>query len=129
MLSYSTKGSARGEKIDQINRVIEKVRKIEPDMKIDGELQFDAAVVPEVAKAKGGASDVAGQANVLIFPNLDATNICIKAVHRLARSFYYGSIIQGSPVPFNDLSRGCAPVEILSMSAITLMQVKEMENN
>lgn len=127
MLSYSTKGSAKGEKIDQINRVIEKVRKLEPDMKIDGELQFDAAVVPEVAKAKGGESEVAGQANVLIFPNLDATNICIKAVHRLGNSFYYGSVIQGSPVPFNDLSRGCAPVEVLTMSAITLMQVKEME--
>ena len=129
MLSYSTKGSASGEKIDQINRVIKKVREIEPRIKIDGELQFDAAVVPEVAKAKGSDSEVAGQANVLIFPNLDATNICIKAVHRLAGSFYYGSIIQGSPVPFNDLSRGCAPVEVLSMSAITLMQVKEMENN
>jgi len=129
MLSYSTKGSAKGEKIDQINRVIKKVREIEPMIKIDGELQFDAAVVPEVATAKGVDSEVAGQANVLIFPNLDATNICIKAVHRLAGSFYYGSIIQGSPVPFNDLSRGCAPVEVLSMSAITLMQVKEMENN
>jgi len=129
MLSYSTKGSAKGEKIDQINRVIKKVREIEPMIKIDGELQFDAAVVPEVAIAKGVDSEVAGQANVLIFPNLDATNICIKAVHRLAGSFYYGSIIQGSPVPFNDLSRGCAPVEVLSMSAITLMQVKEMENN
>ena len=129
MLSYSTKGSAKGEKIDQINRVIKKVREIESRIKIDGELQFDAAVVPEVAIAKGVDSEVAGQANVLIFPNLDATNICIKAVHRLAGSFYYGSIIQGSPVPFNDLSRGCAPVEVLSMSAITLMQVKEMENN
>ena len=85
--------------------------------------------MPEVAKAKSGESEVAGKANVLVFPNLDATNICIKAVHRLARSFYYGSIIQGSPVPFNDLSRGCAPVEVLSMSAITLMQVKERENN
>ena len=128
MLSYSTKGSAKGEKIDQINRVIDKVRKIEPEMKIDGELQFDAAVVPEVAKSKGVDSEVAGQANVLIFPNLDATNICIKAVHRLAGALYYGSIIQGSPVPFNDLSRGCSPVEVLTMSAITLMQVKEMEN-
>jgi len=127
MLSYSTKGSARGEKIDQINRVIEKVRKAVPQIKIDGELQFDAAVVPEVARAKADISEVAGQANVLIFPSLDATNICIKAVHRLARASYYGSIIQGSPVPFNDLSRGCDPVEVLTMSAITLMQVKEME--
>jgi len=127
MLSYSTKGSAKGEKIDQINRVIEKVKKLDPRIKIDGELQFDAAVVPEVAKVKSRNSEVAGQANVLIFPNLDATNICIKAVHRLAKSFYYGSIIQGSPVPFNDLSRGCSPVEVLTMTAITLMQIKETE--
>lgn len=127
MLSYSTKGSAIGEKIDQINRVIEKVKKIEPDMKIDGELQFDAAVVPEVAEAKGGDSEVAGSANVLIFPNLDSTNICIKAVHRLAKAKYYGSVIQGSPMPLNDLSRGCIPVEILAMTAITLMQIKGME--
>lgn len=128
MLSYSTKGSAKGEKIDQINRVIEKVRKMEPDMKIDGELQFDAAVIPEVASAKGGESEIAGRANVLIFPNLDSANICIKAVNRLAKTRYYGTIIQGSPISFNDLSRGCDPVEILTMSAITLMQIKDMEN-
>ena len=128
MLSYSTKGSAMGEKIDQINRVIEKVRKIEPGIKIDGELQFDAAIVPEVAKAKGVDSEVAGRANVLIFPNLDSGNIGIKAINRLAKSKYYGTMIQGAPIPFNDLSRGCNPVEILSMTAITLMQVKGKEN-
>ena len=127
MLSYSTWGSAKGEKIDQIKRVIEKIRKINPEIKIDGELQFDAAVAEDVARNKGGSSEVAGHANVLIFPNLDAGNICIKAINRLAKSKYYGTIIQGAPIPFNDLSRGCAPVEILSMSAITLMQVKEME--
>ncbi len=129
MLSYSTKGSAKGKEIDQIRKVIEKIREIDPRIKIDGEIQFDAAVVPEVAKAKGVDSEVAGQANVLIFPNLAATNICIKAVHRLAGSYYYGSIVQGSPIPFNDLSRGCAPVEVLTLSAITLMQVKEMGKN
>ena len=129
MLSYSTKGSAKSEDIEKINRVIGKVKKINPEIKIDGELQFDAAVVPEVAKVKAGDSEVAGHANVLIFPNLDSTNICIKAVHRLAGSFYYGSIIQGSPIPFNDLSRGCAPIEIVTMSGISLMQVKRMEQD
>ena len=127
MLSYSTKGSAKSEGIDKINRVIEKVKKMKPEIKIDGELQFDAAVIPEVAKIKLGDSEVAGQANVLIFPNLDSTNICIKAVHRLAKSHYYGTIIQGSPIPFNDLSRGCAPIEITTMTAIGLMQRKRME--
>ena len=129
MLSYSTKGSAKGEKIDQIKGVIDEVRKIQPDIKIDGELQFDAAVVPEAARAKGGESEVAGKANVLIFPNLDSANICIKAVNRLAKTKYYGTIIQGSPIPFNDLSRGCDPVEILSMSLVTLMQIKEREED
>lgn len=128
MLSYSTWGSAKSEKIDQINKVIEKIRKINPKIKIDGELQFDAAVAEDVARNKGGSSEVAGHANVLIFPNLDAGNISIKAINRLARSKYYGTIIQGAPIPFNDLSRGCEPVEIFAMTAITLIQAKGMEN-
>lgn len=127
LLSYSTRGSATGENIDLIRNVIDRVKKIDPTIAIDGELQFDAAVVPEVARAKGGESEVAGHANVLIFPNLDSANICIKAVNRFAKTKYYGTIIQGAPIPFNDLSRGCAPVEILTMSAITLIQAKEME--
>jgi len=129
MLSYSTMGSASSERIEMIRRVVDRVREIDPAIAIDGELQFDAAVVPEAARAKGGDSEVAGQANVLIFPDLDSANICIKAVNRLAKTKYYGTIIQGSPIPFNDLSRGCAPVEILTMSVITLIQVKETENN
>jgi phosphate acetyltransferase len=127
MLSYSTWGSAKSDKIDQINSVIDKIRKMDPKIKIDGELQFDAAVSKDVAKNKGGSSEVAGNANVLIFPNLDAGNICIKAINRLAKTKYYGTIIQGAPIPFNDLSRGCEPVEILSMSLITLMQVKGLK--
>ena len=123
MLSYSTKGSAGGARIDVINKVIEEIRTIDPDIKIDGELQFDAAVVPEVARLKNVKSEVAGKANVLIFPNLDAANICIKAIHHLANSFYYGTIIQGPTIPFNDLSRGCDPVEILTISLITLVQL------
>ena len=126
MLSYSTKGSANSDKIKQIRRVVEKVKKINSGIKIGGELQFDAAVIPEVAKVKVGDSEVAGQANVLIFPNLDSANICIKAVQRLAKSYYYGTIIQGSPIPFNDMSRGCAPIEVVTISGIALMQLKRM---
>jgi phosphate acetyltransferase len=125
MLSYSTKGSANSEKIEIIRRVVKKVKVSNPEIKIDGELQFDAAVIPEVAKSKGGNSEVAGQANVLIFPNLDAANICIKAVNRLAKTSYYGTIIQGSPIPFNDLSRGTPAIEIVKLSFLTLMQLKE----
>lgn len=127
MLYYSTKGSANGEKIDQIRRGVERVRKINPDIKIDGELQFDAAIVPEVAKVKCPDSEVAGFANVLIFPNLASANICVKVVQRLSKAKYYGTVIQGSPIPFNDLSRGCPPIEIVMLSGMTLMQVKRME--
>ena len=127
MLSYSTRGSATNEKIELIRRVVDRVKEINPAIAIDGELQFDAAVIPEVAKAKGGDSEVAGQANVLIFPNLDSANICIKAVNRLARTKYYGTIIQGSPMPFNDLSRGSPPIEIVKLTGLTLMQLKRLE--
>ena len=127
MLSYSTRGSAISEKIELIRRVVDRVKEINPAIAIDGELQFDAAVIPEVAKAKGGDSAVAGQANVLIFPNLDSANICIKAINRLAKTKYYGTIIQGSPIPFNDLSRGCGPVEIVKLTGLTLMQLKMAE--
>jgi len=127
MLSYSTKGSASSPKIDQIRRVVERVRKINSDIKIDGELQFDAAIVPEVAKSKCPNSEVAGSANVLISPDLASANICVKANQRFAKATYYGTIIQGSPIPFNDLSRGCPPVEIVRLSAMTLMQLKKVE--
>jgi len=127
MLSYSTRGSAVSEKIELIRRVVSRVKEINPAIAIDGELQFDAAVIPEVAKAKRGDSEVAGQANVLIFPNLDSANICIKAVNQLAKTKYYGTIIQGSPVPFNDLSRGSPPAEIVKLTGLTLMQLKMAE--
>ena len=129
LLSYSTKGSAAGENIEFIRNVVDRVKESDSAIAIDGELQFGAAVIPGVAQAKGAGSEVTGQANVLIFPNLDSANICIKAVHRFAGTRYYGTLIQGAPIPFNDLSRGCAPVEILTMSIITLLQIKEMENN
>jgi len=124
MLSYSTKGSARGKSIEKILEVIEKVKKINPNIKIDGELQFDAAIIPEVAKIKAPDSEIAGKANVLIFPNLDAANICCKAIQRLAKARAYGSIIQGLDVPFNDLSRGCSVEDVVILTAITLLQLE-----
>ena len=127
MLSYSTKGSAESEKIDQIKRVVERVREINPQIKIDGELQFDAAVFPDVAEKKSPGSEVAGYANVLIFPELNSANITLKAIHRLANAGYYGSTIQGAAIPFNDTSRGCFPIDLVWLSGMTLMQRKRME--
>lgn len=127
MLSYSTKGSAESEKIDQIRRVVEQVKKINPDIKIDGELQLDAALFPDVAKKKCPDSEVAGYANVLIFPDLNSANITLKAIHRLAKASYYGSIIQGAAIPFSDTTRGCLPVDLVWISGITLMQLKRKE--
>jgi len=128
ILSYSTKGSADSERIEQIRRVVERVKDINPSIAIDGELQLDAAIIPEVAESKCTDSEVAGKANVLIFPDLDSANICVKAVNRLARTSYYGTVIQGSPVPFNDLSRGSPPIEIVKLTGLTLMQLKRFEN-
>ena len=127
LLSYSTKGSANSKRIKQIRKVVNRVKEINPVIEIDGELQFDAAVVPEVAKSKCPDSKVAGKANVLIFPDLASANICVKAVNRLARAKYYGTIIQGSPIPYNDLSRGTSPIEIVKLSGLTLMQLRRKE--
>ncbi len=129
MLSYSTKGSARSEEIDKITRVVERVKKIRPEIKIDGELQFDAAVVPEVAKIKLSSSEAAGKANVLIFPDLNSANIGYKIMQRIGKAEVCGSIIQGAAKPFNDLSRGCFVEDIVSLTAMTLLQRKGMEDN
>ncbi|MCL6088504.1 MAG: phosphate acyltransferase [Actinobacteria bacterium] len=129
MLSYSTKGSSKSEKIDQIKKVVDQVKKINPQIKIDGELQFDAAVFPDVAQKKSPDSEVAGQANVLIFPELNSANITLKAIHRLANAGYYGSTIQGAAIPFNDTTRGCLPIDLVWLSGMTLMQLKRMEQN
>ena len=127
MLSYSTKGSAQGEKINQINKVMQKVKSINSDIKIDGELQLDAALFPDVSKLKCPKSEIAGQANVLIFPELNSANMVLKAIHRLAGANYYGTTIQGAAIPFNDLSRGCFPIDIVWLSGMTLMQRKRLE--
>lgn len=129
MLSYSTKGSAESEEIDKIRKVMEKVKKINPNIKIDGELQFDAAIVPEVAKIKLSESEVAGKANVLIFPDLNSANIGYKIIQRLAKAEVCGTVIQGAAKPFNDLSRGCNVEDIIYLTAMTLLQRKGMEDS
>ena len=122
ILYYSTKGSTYSRSVGRIADVIGRVRKRRPDIKLEGELQLDAAIVPEVAKIKAPKSTIAGKANALIFPNLPSANICCKAIERFAKASAYGSINQGLLKPYNDLSRGCSSKDILVMSAITILQ-------
>ena len=122
MLSHSTKGSA---KHDLVTKVVEATRIAHeeyPELDLDGELQFDAAVVPSVAASKAPGSTVAGHANVVIFPNLDAGNIGYKLVQRLAKAEAYGPVTQGIAAPVNDLSRGCSAEDIVGVVAITAVQ-------
>ena len=123
MLSYSTKGSAKHEDVDKVINATNLAKKMSTYF-IDGELQLDAAIVPEVANLKDPKSKVAGKANVLIFPNLDAGNIGYKLVQRLANAKAYGPITQGIKKPINDLSRGCSVQDIVGVVAITALQAK-----
>jgi phosphate acetyltransferase len=125
ILYYSTKGSTYSRSMERIADVIGRVRKRRPDIKLDGELQLDAAVDPEVARIKAPESKVAGKANALIFPNLPSANICCKAIERFAGASAYGSINQGLLKPFNDLSRGCSSKDMSVMSAITILQASQ----
>ncbi len=122
MLSHSTKGSATHYDVDKVIDATQIAQKKYPQYKIDGELQLDAAIVPEVAKSKAPDSIVAGNANVLIFPDLDAGNIGYKLVQRLAKAEAYGPITQGIASPINDLSRGCSVDDIVGVVAITCVQ-------
>lgn len=124
MLSYSTLGSAKNEVIDKVIRATELVREKDPSILVDGELQLDAAIVPEVASLKAPNSKVAGQANVLVFPNLEAGNIGYKLVQRLAKAEAYGPLCQGIGKPVNDLSRGCSAEDIVGVVAITALQAQ-----
>ncbi len=118
-LSYSTLGSGKGEDVDKVRNACAKAKEIAPDLDIDGELQFDAAVSPTVAKTKCPESKVAGQANTFIFPDINAGNIGYKIAQRLGGFAAYGPILCGLNAPINDLSRGCDAEEVYSMAIIT----------
>ena len=124
MLSYSTYGSAKSELTEKVIEATKILKEKEPNLKADGELQLDAAIIPEVAKSKAPGSSVAGNANVLIFPDLDAGNIGYKLVQRLAKAEAYGPLCQGIAKPVNDLSRGCSYKDIAGVIAITAVQAQ-----
>jgi len=124
MLSFSTKGSACHELVDKVVRATEIAKEKAPEIMLDGELQADASLIPEVAKTKSPESDVAGKANVLIFPDLQSGNIGYKLVQRLAGAEAIGPILQGIAKPVNDLSRGCSVEDVVNVTAITAVQAQ-----
>lgn len=121
MLSFSTKGSAEHELIDKVRSATELVKQKRPDLKIDGELQFDAAVIESIGKKKAPGSDVAGKANVLIFPDLQAGNIAYKIAQRWGKAEAVGPMVQGLRKPYFDLSRGASVDDIVNTSAIAVL--------
>lgn len=124
-LSYSSKGSAKSESVDKMREACEKFQKKEKDVVCDGELQFDSAMVPTVASHKAPNSPLKGDANVLIFPNIDAGNICYKAIQYIGGLTAVGPILQGLKKPVNDLSRGCSVNDIVMATVITVLQCED----
>lgn len=124
MLSFSTKGSAKHAKADRVIEATQLAREMDPTLKVDGELQADAAIVEVVGKKKAPGSEIAGKANVLVFPSLETGNIAYKLVQRLAGAEAIGPVLQGMAAPINDLSRGCSVMDIVNLVAITVNQAK-----
>lgn len=124
MLSHSTMGSAKHSDVDKVVEATKIAKKLYPEYSIDGELQLDAAIDEKIGKSKASGSKVAGKANVLVFPDLDAGNIGYKLVQRLAKADAYGPICQGIASPVNDLSRGCSTLDIVGVIAITAVQAQ-----
>ena len=122
MLSFSTKGSASHEMVDKVVSATRIAKEMNPSLKIDGELQADAAIVASIGLKKAPGSEIAGKANVLIFPNLECGNICYKLVQRLGHAEAIGPVLQGMAAPINDLSRGCSVEDIVDLIAITANQ-------
>jgi len=122
MLSFSTKGSAKHEMVDKVANATKLAKEMAPDLKIEGEIQSDAAIIPEIGQKKAPGSEIAGNANVLVFPTLETGNIAYKLVQRMAHAEAIGPVLQGMAAPINDLSRGCSVSDIVNLVAITANQ-------
>jgi phosphate acetyltransferase len=125
MLSFSTKGSAKHGLVSKVQEAVAKARKIAPDLLLDGEMQFDAALVPEVGQSKAPGSPVAGRANILVFPDLQAGNIGYKITQRIGGAECF-AVLQGLKKPCNDLSRGCSVEDIVNTVAMTAVQAQDV---